>query len=74
MNIWDTEAGDRKCPLRLEDRTLRDTQKLIAAWQKMEGKHMANCERYMKLATWIGDIESLPYLSVAIFNCIFIKL
>ena len=67
MDIWDTEAGDHKCPLRLEDRTLRDSQKLIAAWQKMEEKHMVNCQRYMQLATWIGDVKSLPYLSVAIF-------
>ena len=41
-------------------KTLRDTQKLIAAWQKMEEKHMVNCQRYVKLATWTGDVKSLP--------------
>ena len=48
-------------------KTLRDTQKLIAAWQKMEEKHMVNCQRYVKLATWTGDVKSLPDLSVGIF-------
>lgn len=31
------------------------------------GEAHGKLPKYMQLATWIGDVKSLPYLSVAIF-------
>ena len=50
MDIWDTVAGDRECPLRQGDRTLKVLQKLIVAWQKMEEKHMVELPKVHEIS------------------------